>query len=370
MACSAASASSSKETAFPTIEASVITVEELVEGGPRALAKIKDALGRDGPGIIALRGVPGLAEARSNLLPLADHLANLPPDELARLEDPESFFSVGWSLGKETLEGGIPDFNKGSFYANPVYDALDVTPEELRLHPSYTRPNVWPESIPALRPALRTMGALIVDHGRLLARACDKLVCQELGKASVGTSSIEAAIADSVGAKSRLLHYYPPRPDQTAAPDSSGSEADKMGSWCGWHLDHGSLTGLTAAMFTDTQGGEVGNPDSARCGLYVRSRKGSVFRVKYGPDCLAYQMGEASQIMSGGVLEATPHCVVGADGPDAAGVARNTFAIFMQPRWDLVMEEAAPCPEIASAKGFEHGMTFGDFTNVRLAQYY
>lgn len=37
--------------------------------------------------------------------------------------------------------------------------------------------------------------------------------------------------------KARLLHYFPT--DGTAAASDSGA-AD---NWCGWHLDHGSLTG-------------------------------------------------------------------------------------------------------------------------------
>jgi len=47
--------------------------------------------------------------------------------------------------------------------------------------------------------------------------------------------------------------------------------------------------------------------------------------------CVCSQIGEAMQVHSGGVLRATPHCVRAASGPAAAGVARNAFAVFMQP---------------------------------------
>ncbi len=51
------------------------------------------------------------------------------------------------------------------------------------------------------------------------------------------------------------------------------------------------------------------------------------------PDCIAYQMGQAMQVHSGGLLQATPHCVRGPmSSAAAAGVSRNTFAVFMQPR--------------------------------------
>jgi hypothetical protein len=37
------------------------------------------------------------------------------------LEHEPSMYNVGWSHGKEKL-GDTPDFAKGSFYANPLYD--------------------------------------------------------------------------------------------------------------------------------------------------------------------------------------------------------------------------------------------------------
>lgn len=44
------------------------------------------------------------------------------------------------------------------------------------------------------------------------------------------------------------------------------------------------------------------------------------------------------QVHSGGVLAATPHCVRAAAGPRAAGVARNAFAVFMQPDVTALMD--------------------------------
>ena len=47
---------------------------------------------------------------------------------------------------------------------------------------------------------------------------------------------------------------------------------------------------------------------------------------------LAFQVGESMQVHSGGLLQATPHFVRACSGPAAAGVSRNTFAVFMQPK--------------------------------------
>ena len=35
--------------------------------------------------------------------------------------------------------------------------------------------------------------------------------------------------------------------------------------------------------------------------------------------------------MTGGYLEATPHCVVRSEDLAGKGIARNTFALFMEP---------------------------------------
>ena len=93
------------------------------------------------------------------------------------------------------------------------------------------------------------------------------------------------------------------------------------------------MTGLTCGQYCDASGREVPCPDDT-AGLYIRARDGEVVRAAFKPTQLAFQMGQATQIHSGGLLRATPHCVRAAGGPAAAGVARNAFAVFMQPNWD------------------------------------
>jgi isopenicillin N synthase-like dioxygenase len=53
--------------------------------------------------------------------------------------------------------------------------------------------------------------------------------------------------------------------------------------------------------------------------------------VHIPPDHLAFQIGEAAQVASKGALVATPHLVKGASLPN---IARNTFAVFLQPNMD------------------------------------
>lgn len=47
-------------------------------------------------------------------------------------------------------------------------------------------------------------------------------------------------IGSSHVCKARLLHYFPP--DTTGANTENQANGEDP-AWCGWHCDHGSLTG-------------------------------------------------------------------------------------------------------------------------------
>ena len=86
-----------------------------------------------GLGILAVSGVPTMGEKRQRLLPLSRRFANLPSGTKAKYVHPQSFYSFGWSHGKEKLAGGRPDVTKGSFYNNPTtnrpFDDEDIIAE-------------------------------------------------------------------------------------------------------------------------------------------------------------------------------------------------------------------------------------------------
>lgn len=58
---------------------------------------------------------------------------------------------------------------------------------------------------------------------------------------------LERIIKDSPKIVGRLLHYFP----------VENSKVEKDLNWCGWHNDHGTLTGLVSAMYIDKNGNEV-----------------------------------------------------------------------------------------------------------------
>jgi len=169
----------------------------------------------------------------------------------------------------------------------------------------------------------------------------------------------------------RLLHYY------------AVSEAEAVEEWCGWHNDNSTITGLVPAMWLDE---ETGSPVSAPsgAGLYVEGRDGDQVQVKAPKDCLGFQIGEAAQILSGGAVHATPHMVRGHATPvGAPKVCRETFACFIEPHWDGVLEPPTGSEFEAIFKGREEsklippmrsrlqkGDTFGKFLNRSFEHYY
>ena len=66
-------------------------------------------------------------------------------------------------------------------------------------------------------------------------------------------------------------------------------------------------------------------------GLFAKNRFADSAKISIPPEMLAFQLGESTQILTGGYLEATPHCVVRSEGLAGKKIARNTFALFMQP---------------------------------------
>lgn len=161
--------------------------------------------------------------------------------------------------------------------------------------------------------------------------------------------------------KGRLLYYF-------SKQESESKNDTGVSSWCGWHTDHGSLTGLTSGMYMK-KGAEIFCPDLA-AGLYVRTRNNQIVRAVFGEDELAYQIGEIAEILSQGLLCATPHCVQAPKGEEAIGVERSTFALFMQPDWDEFLKFPS---------GFHHhkelippngSLTFGEYSEALLHKYY
>jgi len=345
-------------------------------------ASIEAAYGPEGLGIICVQNIPGVSELRKALLPLGRKFAGLPPAILNKYEHKESHYNFGWSHGKEIFVGK-PDLAKGSFYANPLHDEPFTDKKLQEEHPSFACPNIWPTAeMPELEVAFKAMGRKINDVAVLLAKHCDEYVKKRCP--SYETGRLAKILSTSRTPKGRLLHYFPVAEGTAAVGSGNGgilTEAD-YASWCGWHNDHGSLTGLVPAMYFDEKNNEIPVPDK-QAGLYIRSRQGAIVKAALpGANSLGFQVGESQQIHSGGFLVATPHCVMGSSTP---GVSRETFAMFMEPEWPEPMDppkgvdykktlegaDVASLPKGVPALGrrWRAGQDFGVFTKVTLESY-
>jgi isopenicillin N synthase-like dioxygenase len=246
----------------------VLSYEKLLNGDDLT-EEIERAYGADGLGILTVEGIPELSEARSNLLPLAHRFASLSDEKKDKYTIEDAFYSFGWSRGKEKLDGQF-DFSKGSYYNNPQYDRPVDDEELIKKFPAFVHPNIWPtEDVPEMEAAFKALGQLIVAVGVLVSKQCDAYVKKRC--ASYKDNYLQTTIESSLCCKARLLHYYAKSFEESLSPhkrrkvvgkeEESEADHDPFSSWCGWHNDHGSLTGLVSAMFTDEEGNIVSNTD-------------------------------------------------------------------------------------------------------------
>ncbi|MCJ1245960.1 hypothetical protein MMC30_003164 [Trapelia coarctata] len=346
---------------------------------------LEEAFGLSSLGILVVKDLPSkFTQLRETVLSYASYLANLNPEILGScstsvqffssneyeesLSSPEAKYLVGWSHGKETLKTGQYDTLKGSYYINCAFyqsPELQAAPADDKFpnFPEYTALNIWPPEslLPGFEAAVTELCTLIIDTAVLVARACDLYASAHIEEYKSGY--LERVVKTSLTTKARLLHYFPPDPSQK--PETKpGAEEDDEGSWCATHLDHGCLTGLTSAIFinetlplpTLTPARPLpalstlsSSPDPV-AGLYIRSRTGATTKVNIPSDCLAFQTGEALEVITQGKFRAVPHFVRGPRLTNRGGmrVVRNTLAIFTQPNLGEVVDA-------------EEGVTFGEF---------
>jgi hypothetical protein len=157
------------------------------------------------------------------------------------------------------------DLSKGSYYANPQYDHPVDDEALIAKYSPFIHPNIWPtDDLPELEAAFKELGQIIVNVGILVAKACDRYVHSKCS--TYPSTKMQDIITNSLCCKGRLLHFFPKQEETAGAvtgeeEDEKGTNVDDFSSWCGWHNDHSSLTGLTPAMYMDENGNVVPNND-------------------------------------------------------------------------------------------------------------
>mmetsp|Transcript_41499 Transcript_41499/g.74805 ORF Transcript_41499/g.74805 Transcript_41499/m.74805 type:complete len:383 (+) Transcript_41499:157-1305(+) len=335
-------------------------------------------------GIIAIRNIPHFLDAKQRFLPLAHALAHLDPEYLEKnLSDPKSLYNAGWSHGREKL-GDVPDLAKASYYFNPITDTPGTKEERDRYPASYPC-NKWPneEELPQLKQfkaAAKALGKIMHEVVILLAKHIDVMAAQRVK--GYTKDVLYDAMRETEKAKGRLLYYYP-----LEEKDNGNGNATKEDNWIGWHNDSGFLTSLAGDMYIDDITGKPlpASQVDPEAGLYVTDRSGESIHVTIPQDCLAVQIGECVQILTGGVVVATPHCVRGPradwNPKSSTKVARISHPCFIdsKPTFPLVMPDGCSREDVVQAAGkvpplaerwVDNGMTFGDFLQKSFEKYY
>lgn len=212
---------------------------------------------------------------------------------------------------------------------------------------------------------------LIIDVAVLVARACDRFAEAEIPAYPRG-GYLERVVRTSSTTKARLLHYYPMTEEAIAEVSREKGADEDEDNWCAVHKDHGCLTGLTSAMFVDEGKTDARVPAALgdvvpdklptleelptspdpQAGLWIKDRRGTPVQVKIPRDCIAFQTGQALEVITRGRFKAVEHSVRGAY---AKGIARNTLAVFTQPNLEDEVD-------------LDQHITFGEFARGIIAK--
>jgi len=98
---------------------------------------------------------------------------------------------------------------------------------------------------------------------------------------------------------------------------------------------------------------------------------------------LAIQCGECLQVITGGLLVATPHAVKASHAPDGTKIGRSTFPVFVDTDTDFILSappgvsresvfDATPDSRVPplNSRWTGNGQKFGDFLSDTFRQYY
>lgn len=355
-----------KMSTISPVKPVTVSVAEL-QNGTVKFETLLEAFGPSSLGILVVTGLPSsFAKLRSEVLANSSRLAALSESRLEQLTKEPAKYLVGWSHGKETLRPGVVDIYKGSYYINcafykdPSLQGVRDGAEKFPGFSEYTAENVWPgdADVKGFKTVAEDLIRLIIDTAVLVARACDRFAEHEIQGYEKGY--LERMVRDSETTKARLLHYFPSEQKAvTAGSDTSASQSEDGSAdddWCATHLDHGCLTGLTSAMFCDEASesplNELPSSPSPSSGLYIRDRSNQIHKVAIPRDALAFQTGEALELITQGKFKAVPHFVKGVNMAEVdnqkSRIARNTLAVFTQPNLDEIVDT-------------RNGLTFGEF---------
>ncbi|XP_004247194.1 uncharacterized protein [Solanum lycopersicum] len=338
--------------------------DEFIEETQRlksATRSVMKNLGPEGPGLLAITGVPEASNLRRTLLPLARKLALLNNEDRKRLLKEQN---LGSDVSLKNPNRDVSSFSMQLKYEQ-CYERSGCQVDDLDVD-NRDRGEVNQDEFKNLGCTFKELGYCMMDLGLRLAQICDK---------AIGGQELQQSLLESGTAKGRLIHYHSAvdndivREDAKRNGQSKGrngkankneqlglkqqgieslkDQSNDYGLWQQWHYDYGIFTLLTVPMFLLSSHQEAPatiNNDSpvsskhefpspgGHTYLHIFDpKKNQVFIVKAPSESLILQVGEAADILSKGKLRATLHCVC--RPPKVDNVSRETFVVFLQPAW-------------------------------------
>ncbi|CAI8602929.1 unnamed protein product [Vicia faba] len=308
---------------------------------------IMEALGSNGPGLLAVTGIPYASNLRSYLLPLARNLSLLDRQTRNRILKEHN-------LGSDVSLKN-PHRSVSSFAMQLNYSKADSEENEI------DEARFYGNGFESLGSVFRELGFCMMEVGLRLARICDK---------AIGGNELEQSLLESLAAKGRLIHYHSHLDsillqefDKSKTNNKKGvkiknnikslegscldsvacDDAVHSDLWQQWHYDYGIFTVLTAPLFLSPTYSELSTTQDSRSWVECPSPTGhtnlqiydpnkkKVVMVRAPPESFIVQVGESADIISKGKLRSTLHSVY--RPLKFENLSRETFVVFLQPAW-------------------------------------
>lgn len=301
---------------------------------------IEEALSPKGSGSILVKCNDEFQFLRRKVLNSINQLKALPKEEQILLEDSDSVYRTGLNYGK-IISKSKGRVTKSFFNANCVSD--NPTP--------ILNKNRWPGSLIDFKKDFIKLSSYFVQCSLSVAKIVDKYLQKEFPE--IKFQSFEKTLKESDQHLGHLLNYYP----QNAKTEISR-----------WHNDHQIFTMATCPMYFSAENGAAIDEDSInlRSEFELKTRVGEVFQLLVKNDEALFHVGETAQVMSGGLIQATPHAVV--TYGDRSNMYRNTLVTFIMPRSDFIMDSPLGDKAIIEQnevfplkKKWKQGITFQDY---------
>ncbi|OWM66863.1 uncharacterized protein LOC116190017 isoform X1 [Punica granatum] len=359
----------------PTDDPSSSASEEEILRWDSMRRSVMESLGPDGPGLLAVSGVPGVSFLRRRLQFAARELALLDPERRKRILKEQC---LGSDVPLKDPDRRVSSFAMQLRYAEGVANSRSKANNELNRVASLENGDLnmnksmkfQDDEYDHLGNSLKELGFVMMDLGICLARICDS---------AIGGHELEQSLMESSSAKGRLIHYHSRienlvlkqsgkksginkgrvaskknlKRDSMKRGDSTHCEAKaccvSSNLWQQWHYDYGIFTVLTAPMFLSSVLPQEAREDDRGAATCVQecpypgghthlqildAKKGKVFMVKTSSESFIIQVGESADILSKGKLRSTLHCVH--RPPMHENLSRESFVLFLQPAWTKI----------------------------------